>query len=133
MRGFAVLVFVAGCWGTTPGPPAHEPVLQPPPPVTTTTTSRSRRRVEPTRCERAIDNALEQFRAELDRMGIKPEVIRDAAVASCEATAWSDATTTCFETGADLAAMNQCRVQLTSDQLRDLSDRMRDAMNPATP
>jgi hypothetical protein len=131
MGRFALLVFVAGCWGSTPPPqPPRDPVQQEPP---VTTTIKSHRKTGPTRCARAIDNALEKARAELDRMGIKGDLIRDAAIQSCEIAAWSDETTACFEAITDFAAIATCQTKLTGEQRKDLDTRMRDALNPANP
>jgi hypothetical protein len=129
MGRFALLVFVAGCWSTTPPPqPPRDPVQQEPP---VTTRIKSHRKTGPSRCERAIDHTIEKVRTELDRMGIKPELVREPAVQSCEIAAWSDEATACFEAIADFAAINTCRTKLTSEQMKDLDTRMRDALNTA--
>lgn len=131
MARFALLVLVAGCWASTPPPaPPREPEQTPPP---VTSTYKSRRKSEPSRCTRAIDNVLEKFRAELDRMGIMAELVRDAAIQSCEIAEWTDEATSCFETSTDFTAITECRKQLSGEQMKDLDTRMRDALNPTAP
>ena len=61
------------------------------------------------------------------------DLIRDAAVASCEATHWSAESLTCFEDAIDTAVMQACQSQLSHEQIQDLSKRMMDAMSASTP
>ena len=92
---------------------------------------KTRRIVEVSRCVRAIDNALEKFRPELDKlpgMSAREHLLRDAAILGCETTAWTDEVTTCFETAIDLGGLDGCRAKLTSEQLRDLNERMTNVM-----
>jgi hypothetical protein len=128
------LLLLVGCWGSTSVPPPQDPIVQPvqnPP-----TTVRSHRRIEASRCVRAIDNALEKFRPELDKipgMSAREPLLRDAALLSCESTAWTDEVTTCFETAVDVPALNGCRTKLTGTQIGDLNQRMSDVMSAPVP
>lgn len=91
-----------------------------------------RKRVKPpSPCETAIDHAIEAFRAEIDRnptMLQRLDAVRAAAITSCATTEWTQTTMTCFETAADTSAVQGCLAGLSSDQLRDLRDRMTEAM-----
>jgi hypothetical protein len=128
-----VLLMLVGCWGSTPAPAPQDPHTPPQDPVATV---RTHRKIEPSKCVRAVDNAVDKFRPELDKipgMGAREQQLRDAALLSCETTAWSDEVTTCFQTADDLGALSGCRLKLTSDQTRDLNDRMTAVMSSPMP
>jgi len=97
---------------------------------------RPMRPASPSPCVTAIDHAIELVRDELDQIATMREridLLRDAAVASCEATHWPTESLGCFENATDIAVMQTCQSQLTHDQSQDLSNRMMEVMSAATP
>ncbi|MBS1120164.1 MAG: hypothetical protein H6Q90_2392 [Deltaproteobacteria bacterium] len=130
MRGCLVLVLVvvAGCWRSTPPP---QPPQAGPEPVSTAPAKAFRVHTA-TGCAAAIDRAIELSHDELERIAsIKDslQVIRDAAVDSCEAQRWSSESLTCFAHAVDSSELGSCQSQLTSEQNEDLSRRMVEAMS----
>ena len=132
MRASVVgLVFVVGCW-TTSSPP-REPIEPPPQFIAVRPISLKR---TPSRCENAIDHALELARPELEAIAIMKErlgLIRDAVVESCEVMQWSNDSLACFEDATVLGEMRNCQSSLTSEQTSDLSKRMSDVLTKPVP
>jgi hypothetical protein len=120
------VVLVAGCWTA---PPPQEPIARPPePPVVV----RPPRQLQKSPCERAVENAIEVSRADLEQnTKLKAHIVdvQHAAVESCETLAWPTEALECFQDAVDASNMRTCVSKLTSDQRSDMFRRIDEIAN----
>ena len=122
-----VAVMLAGCWSNTP---VVAPSSPPPDPMPEVTVSSRRPSHYRSPCEVALDHVVDILREEIEKvpdLADKVGAVRDAAVASCNETRWTDDVLRCFGNANEASELGVCQTQLTPDQTTDLMRRLTEA------